>query len=242
MLRLANQVSSEADVTADADTWALLVDRHHQMVGAVACCEYLKGLRTLSPFAQSLAKLEVLNARLAPRTRWEMTLASGMTDDTFFFREIVRHRFPVAVEIRSRDELGFAALPDMFHDVYGHVPYLLTRRGALAHRMFGEVARRGGFEPTLVQRLSTLFWFTFEVGLVREDDAVKALGAAILTSSKEIRNIQREECRIEPFDLGRVLETYYQPRALQPRYFLLSSFSEIFAALKQLVPRRSAPA
>jgi phenylalanine-4-hydroxylase len=236
MLRLADRDSFDNYMAGDRDTWALLVERHHRNVCASGCQDYLDGLRQLAPCADSLATLDVINARLATRTSWQLTAVSGLTDDVFFCREVVQRRFPVTIEIRPRSDLEFAALPDMFHDVYGHVPYLLTRRGALAHRMFGEVARRGGFEAGLVQRLSTLFWFTFEVGLLREDGVLKVLGAAILTSSGEMRNIGKSDCRIEAFDLDRVLETSYEPRALQPRYFMLSSLSEVFAALKRLSP------
>lgn len=220
----------------DRETWALLFARHRRTVFPYASREYLDGLHRLEPLVGSLAGPEALNARLGAVTPWRLSSSSGLTDGTLFFREIAQRRFPVSVEVRSREELDFSALPDMFHDVLGHVPYLLTPKGALAHRLFGEAARRGGYEAGLLQRLATLFWFSFEVGLLREDSAMKAFGAAILTSPKEIRNIDKVERQIEPFDLDRVLETSYEPQALQPRYFVLSSMNEVFAALRRLTP------
>jgi len=218
----------------DRSTWALLFARHVQTVGNCACRDYLDGLRRLEGRASSLVGLDVLSARIGAVTPWRLVSSSGLTDDSVFFRQIAQQRFPVASAIRSRAELDFAALPDMFHDVLGHVPYLLTPKGALAHRLFGEVARRGSYESGLVRQLATLFWFSFEVGLIREGRAVKALGAAVLTSPEEIRNIQKDERQIESFDLDRVLETAYQPQALQPRYFVMASINEVFAALKRL--------
>lgn len=223
---------------SEHDTWSALVERHHLDVATHACSTYMDGLSRLLPCATAPVPLEALNSTLARLTSWRLVSSAGMVDDTFLFRATAEHQFPVASKVRSPEELAFAALPDMFHDVYGHVPYLLTPRGALAHRMFGEVARAGGYAPTLVQQLSTLFWFTFEVGLVREAGMVKVLGAAILTSAEERRNVGRGDGDIMPFDLDAVLETPFQPRSLQPRYFLLSKFSEIFVALKRLAPRR----
>lgn len=235
---LADQSAIDRYLDCERTTWSLLVERHQRAVGTYACGEYLNGLARLGPCAGALVPLDTLNTALARLTPWRLITSSGLADDAFFFRATAERQFPVAIEVRTREELAFAALPDMFHDVYGHAPYLLTPRGALAHRMFGEVARAGDYAPTLVQRLSTLFWFTFEVGLVREAGAVKVLGAAILTSAEETRNIGRG-CDIAAFDLDRVLETSFQPRSLQPRYFLLSSLSEIFVALRRLTPRCS---
>lgn len=237
MLTIESARSSSDYSQTDCETWRLLVARHHRNVCANACREYLHGLEKLDRHARSLSRLSAINRRLLFHTPWQLTAASGLSDDAFFFREVARKRFPVAIEIRSRAELEFAALPDMFHDIYGHVPYLLTRRGALAHRQFGEVALRGGFDRDLMRRLAALFWFTFETGLVREDGLVKVLGAAIVTSTAEMRNIREEAANIEAFDLDRVLEASFQPRELQPRYFVLLSFAEVFSALRRLSPR-----
>ncbi len=112
----------------DCRTWRLLVPPRHRNVGANACREYLYGLEKLNRHARYLSRLSAINRGLLFHTPWQPTATSGLSDDAFFFTEVARKRFPVAIEIRSRAELEFAALPDMFHDIYGHVPYLLTRR------------------------------------------------------------------------------------------------------------------
>jgi phenylalanine-4-hydroxylase len=154
----------------------------------------------------------------------------GLVPDDIFFGHLANRRFPAGNFIRSAAQLDYLEEPDVFHDVFGHVPMLADPRSR-----FHAGARRGGAEGAWAgqhHRLSRLYWYTVEFGLAREDGALKIYGAGIASSFEESSySLESAVPQRLPFDMRRVLRTRYRSDALQLNYFIVDSFDDLLAQI-----------
>jgi phenylalanine-4-hydroxylase len=173
--------------------------------------------------------LEELNQRLLARTGWTVVSVPGLVPDEIFFGHLSERRFPAGNFIRSAAQLDYLEEPDVFHDVFGHVPLLAQPAFADFMQALGQQGLRA-LKMGAMHRLARLYWYTVEFGLAREEGQLKINGAGIVSSFGESRFSLESEVPHRPaFDIRRVLRTRYRSDAFQQSYFVADSLEELLA-------------
>ena len=161
-----------------------LSGRRRPQIESFACREYLEGYAIIGLENDKLPNLAAVSARLKPRTGWSATPVSGFLPSDAFFEMLAARMFPTTIRIRSRDSLEYTPEPDIFHDVFGHVPMHAHRVFADFLQHYGDVCAKIKDKETL-ERLGRLFWYTVEFGLIREGAHIKMYGSGIISSHGE---------------------------------------------------------
>ena len=218
---------------ADHETWRRLYARQAGLLPGHAAAAFRDGLTRL-PFAAGIPDFAQCSATLRAAAGWVLVAVPGLIPDAAFFGHLAARRFPVTRWIRRPEELDYIVEPDVFHDAFGHVPLLMQPdfAGFLeAYGRLGEAAARiGALKP-----LARLYWHMVEFGLVREAGGLRAYGAGILSSSEETRHATESPApRRLRFDIRRVLRSDYRIDDLQPTYFVIDGYAQLFAAMPGL--------
>ena len=203
--------------------------RQSAQLHGLACDEFIEALPWLGSTAQ-IPKFEHVNERLFPATRWEVVAVPGLIPEEAFFALLARRRFPVTHWIRDEDEFDYVVEPDVFHDLFGHVPLLFNPVFADYMQAYGE----GGLKASRLdacELLARLYWYTVEFGLIHTEQGFRAYGAGILSSAGELPHSVRsaQPARLG-FDLERIMRSRYRIDTYQAGYFVIESFDQLFKA------------
>jgi phenylalanine-4-hydroxylase len=213
--------------------WDTLFARQQGALAGRAVSAFERGLDVLRLSHPGIPEFGELNARLADRTGWTVVAVPGLVPDDVFFEHLRHRRFPAGNFIRRRDQLDYLEEPDVFHDVFGHVPLLAQPAIADFMQKLGELGLHA-LEVGALHRVTRLYWYTVEFGLAREDDALKIYGAGIVSSFGESRySLENPHPHRIAFDLKRVLRTDYRSDAFQETYFVVDRFEDVLALLEQ---------
>jgi phenylalanine-4-hydroxylase len=212
--------------------WRLLFERQQNLLQGRACREYLDGLQGLGVAAGGIPDFRRLSDILDRATGWRIAAVPGLVPDDVFFALLARRRFPSTCFIRRRDQLDYLQEPDVFHDIYGHVPMLMNPVFADYMQAYGE----GGLKALRLghlDHLARLYWYTVEFGLIATPEGLRIYGSGILSSAGE-----SVYCLDDPrpnrlhFDLRRVMSTRYHIDRFQETYFVINDFAELFRATR----------
>jgi phenylalanine-4-hydroxylase len=210
--------------------WEELVRRRRSQLDAHACREYLEGSEIIGLRDDRLPNLAAITERLKPRTGWSTTPVSGFLPAEAFFEMLATRMFPTTTWLRGRDSLEYIPEPDIFHDVFGHVPMH-------AHPVFADFLQHYGSvcaeinDPDVLERLGRLFWYTVEFGLIRQDGKIKVYGSGVISSHGECTNVIDGGCEIKDFSLDEVLSTPVKVDSIHKRLFAIESFDQIYEAM-----------
>jgi phenylalanine-4-hydroxylase len=211
--------------------WDLLFARQQAQLAGRAIGAFERGLDVLRLSRPGIPDFEELNERLFARTGWTVVSVPGLIPDDVFFDHLSRRRFPAGNFIRSRAQLDYLEEPDVFHDVFGHVPLLADPAAADFMQALGA---RGleAIEHGALHRLARLYWYTVEFGLAREAGELRIYGAGIVSSFGETRfSLESAEPKRPAFDLRQVLRTRYRTDAFQQAYFVIDDFETLLGRL-----------
>ncbi len=216
--------------------WAELVRRRMPQIEQHAAQEYLDGYDSLGLPFDRLPILARVSKRLERRTGWNATPVSGFMPGPAFFEMLTARRFPTTTWLRSRESLEYTPEPDIFHDVFGHVPMHAHPVFAdfLAH--YGQLCSRIEDEAIL-ERLGRVFWYTVEFGLIRQGGKVKVYGSGLISSNGECSSVLHCGCEVRPFVLDEVLRTPVKVDEMHHLLFAIESFDEIYEAMHTLEAR-----
>ena len=218
-----------ADYTVeDHAVWRTLFERQTALLPGRACPEFVAGMRALPMSANSIPDFDALNETLLPCTGWRVVAVPGLVPDEVFFEHLANRRFPAGRFIRRADQLDYLQEPDVFHDVFGHVPMLMHPVMAdfiQAYGVGGLKAQRLGALPLLAR----VYWYTVEFGLVRHGaDGLRLFGAGIASSRTEsVFCLDDASPHRIGFDLQRVMRTAYRIDDFQESYFVLDNLDEL---------------
>lgn len=218
--------------TAEHAMWQRLCERQTGLVRRYAAPEYLETLDKLE-FGAKIPRLEEINRLLARRSGWEIVGVPGFLPDEIFFRHLAERRFPVTVWIRTPAEIDYIVEPDIFHDLFGHVPLLANPVFGDFMQLYGQRAREA--EPHGgTTMLSRLYWYSVEFGLIRGKEGLKAYGAGLLSSPGEIVHaLESPEPQRVPFNLLRCMRTGFKIDEYQKRYFFIDSYRQLFESFEK---------
>lgn len=210
--------------------WRVLFHRQAALLENRACAEFLSGVRDLGVEASGIPDFRRLNQRLRDATGWTIVAVPGLVSDEEFFAHLANRRFPSTCFIRGQDQLDYLQEPDIFHDIFGHVPMLMNPVFADYMAAYG----KGGLKALglgSLHHLARLYWYTVEFGLIRTEQGPRIYGSGIVSSRGEsIYCLESPVPNRLGFDLLRVMRTDYRIDDYQPSYFVIDGFKELFAA------------
>ena len=216
-----------AYTAADHDTYRRLYERQSALLPGLACDEFRAALPALG-LKNQIPRFDQLNDRLFKTTGWQVVAVPGLIPEVPFFTLLAERRFPVTDWIRTPAEFDYIVEPDVFHDLFGHVPLLFNPVFADHMQAYGA----GGLKAHRLgacEQLSRLYWYTIEFGLMRQPAGLRAYGAGILSSSGELAHaVQSSEANRIALDLLRVMRTRYKIDSYQQTYFVIDSFAQLF--------------
>jgi phenylalanine-4-hydroxylase len=197
---------------------------------------FLDGAHTIGLREDSVPDLRDVNAKLEPRTGWNAIAVKGFIPAEDFFHCLAQRRFPTTVIVRPKSQMDYLPEPDIFHDVFGHVPLHADPVFADFLQRFGAVAARARTEEE-VAAMARLFWFTVEFGLVEENHELKVYGSGLISSASDSANALSPNCEKRPFLLDAVINTSFEIDRLQDVLFVVRSFDQLFAAVSEMAER-----
>ena len=216
--------------------WGELLRRRMPQLRDHACREYLDGFELVGLTDEGLPDLTAVSERLEPRTGWRSTPVSGFLPGDAFFEMLAARRFPTTTWLRSRESMEYTPEPDIFHDVFGHVPMHAHPVFANFLERYGQVCARLK-DPVELDRMGRLFWFTVEFGLIRQGGELKVYGSGLVSSHGECTRVLAGGCEVREFDLDAVLGQAFQTSAMQPVLFAVESFEQIYEAAAEAEQR-----
>ena len=220
--------------TADEHAvWDTLYARQLEVLRGRAVSEFDKGLGLLDLGSGGIPDLAVINPKLRALTGWEVVMVPHLVPDDVFFDHLANRRFPAGRFIRKRDQLDYLEEPDIFHDIFGHVPMLTLPVFADYMQAYGQGGQRAQSLGRL-KELARLYWYTVEFGLIRQDGQLQIYGAGIVSSAGESPYaLESSAPKRIGFDLERIMRTDYRIDDFQDIYFVIDSFDQLLNATQQ---------
>ena len=215
---------------AEHDRWDRLFRRQREITRGRACQAALDAMTTLELSASGIPDMAQLSDRLEPLTGWRIVPVAELVPDDIFFNHLANRRFPAGAFIRPEAEFDYLQEPDIFHDIFGHVPMLANPVFADFMQAYGKGGQRA-MELGQLHNLARLYWYTVEFGLIREAGDLRIYGAGILSSPNEtVFALEGESPNRIAFDLQRIMRTKYIIDDFQQTYFVIDSFDALLEA------------
>ena len=222
------------------DVWRVLYERRMASLAQTGSEVYLRGAQRIGLCPDMVPDLAVVNQKLAGLTGWRAAPVSGFIPAPEFFRCLAVRTFPTTVIVRPREQLDYLPEPDIFHDVFGHVPLHASPAFADYLQRFGQIACRAEREEQ-IRGMARLFWFTVEFGLVRESGTVKAYGSGLISSHADCANALGPNCERRPFSVDAVLAQPFEIDHVQNVLFVIETFGLLFHAAQEAAEKLGIP-
>jgi phenylalanine-4-hydroxylase len=216
----------------DHAVWAQLFERQQKVLVGRASDEFLLAQRAMHMTPGRIPKFDELNRTLRAHTGWELIGVEGLLPELTFFDHLANRRFPVTWWIRKPEQIDYLSEPDLFHDLFGHVPLLMNPVFADYMQAYGKGGVKAhGIDPDALVHLTRLYWYTVEFGLIKQADGLRIYGSGIVSSKSEsIYSLESSAPNRIGFDLERVMRTRYRIDTFQKTYFVIDSFEQLMRA------------
>ncbi len=212
--------------------WKTLFERQSRLLPGRACDAFVEGMARLPIGADQIPDFRRLSDTLMQRTGWQVVAVPGLVPDDVFFEHLANRRFPAGQFIRRRHQLDYLEEPDVFHDVFGHVPMLMNPAIADYIQAYGVGGLRAQ-KLGVLDKLARVYWYTVEFGLVQQQDGLRIYGAGIASSAAEsVFALDDASPNRLGFELERVMRTQYRIDDFQESYFVIDDLDELLALAK----------
>jgi phenylalanine-4-hydroxylase len=226
--------NNEKTNAPDPVVWSILFNRQFENLQDKACAAFLEGVERIGFRADEVPTLEGVSERLATLTGWRVQRVPGIVEAGEFLRMLGQRVFPSTYFLRSMEQLDYLEEPDMFHDLFGHLPLVADPVFADFYQKLGEF---GAKHPEMTEQLERFYWYTVEFGLLEEKGNLRIYGSGILSSFGESKFVFTDEPGIKPFDLEEILNLPFDKSHIQPLYFVAPSFEFLFEQLELLAEK-----
>jgi phenylalanine-4-hydroxylase len=218
----------------DHATWAQLFERQQKILAGRAAREFIDNQRKFGMTPDVIPKFDDLNRVLKKATGWELIGVEGLLPELTFFDHLANRRFPVTWWIRKPEQIDYISEPDLFHDLFGHVPLLLNPVFADYMQAYGcGGVQAHGVGAEALFNLTRLYWYTVEFGLIKQDDGLRIYGSGIVSSKGEsIYSLESPAPNRIGFDLKRIMRTRYRIDTYQKTYFVIDSYEQLMDATR----------
>lgn len=221
--------------TTDHAVWSRLYARQREVLRGRACDQFLAAMAALRMDEARIPRFSDLNLHLERATGWRLVAVEGLLPEVDFFGHLAAREFPVTWWIRTPEQMDYLTEPDLFHDLFGHVPLLMDPVFADYMCAYGRGGLKAmGLGEDALAQLARLYWYTVEFGLIRNRAGeLRIYGSGIVSSEGESRYCLESEVpnRIE-FDMERLMRTNYRIDGYQKTYFVIDDFQQLFDATR----------
>ena len=218
----------------DFQVWKLLYDRQIQNLPTAATKAYMAGLEKVDFVPEKIPVFKETNDILESLTGWRLAVVPGIVPDYTFFELMSNKRFPATTWLRKMKELDYLEEPDMFHDVFAHVPLLSNQSFVNFLEELSIIGLDYVGNDYAIEILSRIYWFTVEFGLIQEEEGLRIYGAGILSSAGETKYSLSEKPPKYDFDVRTVANTPYRKDVFQDRYFVIQSYEQLYESLGEI--------
>lgn len=230
MIQEYNKYTSE-----DFEVWKLLFERQEKNLQNKACKSYLDALNELSEVlkADEVPNFEKINQVLINKNGWSIEVVPGLIPVEDFFELLAKKKFCSSTWLRTKAQLDYLEEPDMFHDVFGHIPLLMDESYSNFAQKLGEVGVKNIENKEIVLQLQRLYWFTIEFGLKKGKTNTEIYGAGIMSSFGESNYIYEANTEIIPFNFSSVINRPFKTDEIQSLYYEIESYDELYNSLSE---------
>lgn len=218
----------------DRDVWKLLFETQKKnFVGKISELyeTSLKKLKVLNE--KEIVRIDDLN-KILNKTGWSIEIVPGLIDRERFFELLAEKKFCASTWIRSKDKIDYLEEPDMFHDIFGHVPMLIDEDYANFVNKLGKISLNYLDNPKAIDKIQRLYWFTIEFGVIREKGNIVSYGAGIISSAKETNKVFNREGNFINYNLETILNKDFYIDDVQNDYFVIESYEQLYQSLNNL--------
>ncbi|MDQ3268651.1 MAG: phenylalanine 4-monooxygenase [Pseudomonadota bacterium] len=218
--------------SSDHDVWRQLYERQREVLVGRASDAFLQAQDAMGMTPDRIPRFSDLNAVMGDATGWEIIGVEGLLPELDFFDHLANRRFPVTWWIRKPEQIDYISEPDLFHDLFGHVPLLINPVFAEYMQAYGSGGVKAhAIGPDALQNLTRLYWYTVEFGLIRQAEGLRIYGSGIVSSKGEsIHSLESPAPNRVAFDLERIMRTRYRIDTYQKTYFVIDSFEQLMEA------------
>lgn len=222
--------------SSDLKIWNYLFENQYSNLDNKVCWEYLDCLQQLSEALNphEIPNFNKLNSLLYLKTGWTIHIVPGLIEAEDFFDYLRNKRFCSSTWLRTEEQLHYIQEPDMFHDIFGHIPLFMDQDYADFAQKIGELAIKWKDDPLKVEQIQRLYWFTIEFGVIRRDKKVKSYGAGIISSIEEIVKVDKGIGEFVDYNLFEILNQPFNIDTVQPKYYVINSFADLYESLFQV--------
>jgi len=224
----------EAYTSADREVWITLYNRQMKHLNDVACREYLEAQKHIGFEADVIPRFDELNDVLTRETGFSLRVVPNIMPNEIFFPCLAQKKFTATCWLRKMSELDYLSEPDMFHDVFGHAPLLSHPVFADFFHRFGLLGLKHIDNAAVIEKLSRVYWFTVEFGLIEENGQTKIFGAGLISSFGESHHCLSDRVVHKPFDIHEIMSTDFNNSVMQDLYFVLPSFDALLNSLDSI--------
>ena len=218
----------------DFEVWKILFDRQIDTFPTHASRAYLDGLKIANFETGIIPDFKETNQILKDTTGWQLAVVPGIVPDYTFFELMANKRFPATTWLRKKKGLDYLEEPDMFHDVFAHVPLLTNQHFVDFLEELSKIGLEYVGNEYAIHLLSRVYWFTVEFGLIQEEEGLRIYGAGILSSNGETKFSLSEEPPKHPFSIDHMLDTPYRKDVFQSEYFITDSYEQLYNAIPEI--------
>jgi phenylalanine-4-hydroxylase len=218
----------------DFKVWRTLFERQMKILPELASQYYLEAIDVVGFREDKIPDFKEVNEILTKESGWQLSVVPNIVPNEEFFPLLSNKTFSATSWLRKMSQLDYLDEPDMFHDVFGHVPLLSNPTFCAFFKGLADIAMKYLDDPESIEMLGRMYWFTIEFGLIREDEILKIYGAGILSSHEETKFSLSDEPEHLEFDVASVLEQDYDNMKIQDKYFVIESFEQLFQSLDKI--------
>ena len=227
----------------DHQIWNILFNRQISNLEGRVCNRYLECLLEMKEAigGNLIPRFTELNDTLLVKTGWSIQIVPGLIPVEEFFEFLAKKSFCSSRWLRGKHQLDYIEEPDMFHDIFGHVPLLMDDDYAAFARKIGELGLKHIGNPEIIKQLQRIYWFTIEFGILREDENIRIYGAGIISSPKESEYVFDKRVNRKPFNLKEIIHHEFRTDVLQDCYYYIDSFEQLYQSINEfenLIPEK----
>jgi phenylalanine-4-hydroxylase len=214
--------------------WKTLFNRQMEILNPIVSKEYMGALQTVKFTADKIPDFAEVNELLKPTTGWGLQVVPNISPQKEFFEFLSERKFTATCWLRSMEQLDYLEEPDMFHDVFAHVPLLSNHAYVNFFKGISDIALKHIDNPRAIELLGKIYWFTIEFGLIKENEQLKIYGAGIISSKGETEYCLSNKVIHQAYDVQTIFNTDFRTDILQERYFIIESFEQLYNSLPEI--------
>jgi phenylalanine-4-hydroxylase len=224
-----------SDYTAqDFAVWKILFERQMKNLQPIVSQEYLKALQQVQFTKDKIPDFAEVNSILKDATGWSLVVVPNISPQKEFFEFLSQKKFTSTCWLRTMEQLDYLEEPDMFHDVFAHVPLLCNENYVNFFKGISDIALKHIENPEVIELLGRIYWFTIEFGLIKENGQLKIYGAGIISSKGETEFCLSDKAIRSNFDVSDIFNTSFRTDCIQTEYFVIDSFEQLYNSLPEI--------